>query len=220
MRNPRATFDGQLRELDDRLLAMGRETEVILQDSLLALAERDVHMADATIARDDVVDMMRLNIESRCIELIATQQPAAKDLRRIFAALSIAGDVERVADYAVDVCRTAKRLADRPLFKPLVDIPRMARTVVGMLKDSLDGFVTRDLSLIEKMISDDDEVDHLYKYLHEELCEFMKKDPGLVDQAVQLLLIARYLERIADHVTNIGERVFYVETGELRELHQ
>ena len=156
----------------------------------------------------------------RAMEIIATQQPAARDLRRVFAALSIASDVERVGDYSVDICKTAKRLAEKPLFKPLVDIPRMERIVVQMLRDSLEGFVSRDLAIIEKMINDDDEVDHLYRYLHDELCDFMKKDPELVDQAVQLLLISRYLERIADHITNIGERVFYVETGELKELHQ
>ncbi len=220
MRNPRMAFEGQLRELDEMVLEMGRETVVILESAIRALALRDVPLAERTIARDDVVDKMRFDLEKTCMELIATQQPAAKDLRRIFAAISITSDIERVADYCVDICRTAKRLADRPLFKPLVDIPRMEQTVVTMLRESLDGFVSRDLSLVEKMIRDDDEVDHLYRYLHDELIDFMRKDPELVDQAVQLLLISRYLERIADHITNIGERVFYVETGELKELHQ
>lgn len=220
MRNPRVAFENQLRELEDDLLTMGKEAAIMLGDSLLALKTRDVILAERTIERDDVVDELRFAIERKAMELTATQQPAARDLRRIFACISIASDVERVGDYSVDICKTAVRLADRPLFKPLIDIPKMEETVVQMLQDSLEGFVSRDLALIEKMISDDDEVDHLYRYLHDELCEYMKKDPGLVDQAVQLLLIARYLERIADHITNIGERVYYVETGELRELHQ
>lgn len=220
MRNPRLAFENQLRELEDSLLKMGREAAAMLENALLALETQDVSLAEATITRDDVVDELRFAIEKKAIELIATQQPAAKDLRRIFACISIASDVERVGDYSVDICKTAKRLAERPLFKPLVDIPRMEKIVVGMLKDSLDGFVSRDLDLIEKMIAADDEVDHLYHYLHDELCEFMKKDPDKVDQAVQLLLISRYLERVADHITNIGERVYYVETGDLRELHQ
>lgn len=220
MPHPRRVFDRQLAKLDEDLLAMGRETEAMLGDALKALEERDIALADETIARDDVVDKYRFDIEMRAMEIIATQQPAARDLRRVFAALSIASDVERVGDYSVDICKTAKRLAEKPLFKPLVDIPRMERIVVQMLRDSLEGFVSRDLAIIEKMINDDDEVDHLYRYLHDELCDFMKKDPELVDQAVQLLLISRYLERIADHITNIGERVFYVETGELKELHQ
>ena len=220
MRNPRLAFENQLRELEDTLLKMGREAAAMLENALLALETQDVSLAEATIARDDVVDELRFAIEKKAMELTATQQPAARDLRRIFACISIASDVERVGDYSVDICKTAKRLAERPLFKPLVDIPRMEKIVVGMLKDSLDGFVSRDLDLIEKMIAADDEVDHLYHYLHDELCEFMKKDPELVDQAVQLLLISRYLERVADHITNIGERVYYVETGDLRELHQ
>lgn len=220
MPNPRLQFENQIRELEDMLLRMGKESEAMLEDALRALKDRDVDLAERTMKRDDVVDELRFGVERKSIELIATQQPAAKDLRRIFACLSIASDVERVGDYSVDLCKTARRLADRPLFKPLVDIPRMEQMVVRMLKESLEGFVSRDLNLIEKMIGDDDEVDHLYKYLHEELCDFMKKDPDLVDQAVQLLLIARYLERVADHITNIGERVYYVETGELRELHQ
>ena len=220
MRNPRLAFENQLRELEDSLLKMGREAAAMLENALLALETQDVSLAEATITRDDVVDELRFAIEKKAIELIATQQPAAKDQRRIFACISIASDVERVGDYSVDICKTAKRLAERPLFKPLVDIPRMEKIVVGMLKDSLDGFVSRDLDLIEKMIAADDEVDHLYHYLHDELCEFMKKDPDKVDQAVQLLLISRYLERVADHITNIGERVYYVETGDLRELHQ
>ena len=220
MRNPRLAFENQIRELEDTLLKMGREAAAMLENALLALETQDVSLAEATITRDDVVDELRFAIEKKAMELTATQQPAARDLRRIFACISIASDVERVGDYSVDICKTAKRLAERPLFKPLVDIPRMEKMVVGMLKDSLDGFVSRDLELIEKMIAADDEVDHLYHYLHDELCEFMKKDPKLVDQAVQLLLISRYLERVADHITNIGERVYYVETGDLRELHQ
>lgn len=220
MRNPRLAFENQLRELEDTLLNMGKEAAAMLEDSLKSLATRDITLADATIDRDDIVDEFRFAIEKKAMELIATQQPAAKDLRRIFACLSIAADVERVGDYSVDISKTAKRLAAKPLFKPLIDIPRMEKMVVQMLQDSLDGFVSRDLKLVEKMIASDEDVDHLYHALHDELCEFMKKDPNLVDQAVQLLLISRYLERVADHITNIGERVFYVETGELRELHQ
>jgi phosphate transport system protein len=220
MRNPRLAFENQLKELEDNLLTMGREAAAMLENALRALETRDVALADETIERDDIVDDLRFGIEKKAMELTATQQPAARDLRRIFACLSIASDVERVGDYSVDICKTAKRLAGSPLFKPLVDIPRMEKIVVQMLKDSLDGFVSRDLELIERMIASDDEVDHLYRYLHDELTEYMKKDPELVDQAVQLLLIARYLERVADHITNIGERVYYVETGDLKELHQ
>ena len=220
MPRPRVSFDKQLAELDSMLLEMGREAESMLKNALKALEERDVELADRTIAHDDVVDRLRVDVERTAIRLIATQQPAAKDLRRIFAATSIAMDIERVGDYSLDICKAAKRLAARPLFKPLIDLPRMEQIVVKMLKQALDGFVTRDLDLIKRIIKNNNEVDGLYKYLHEELCGFMKQDPGLVDQAVQLIVIARNLERIADHITNIGERVCYVETGELIELHE
>lgn len=219
MISPRKRFHADLASLDEALLKMGRTAEEMLVKALEALKNRDLTLADETIALDDVVDSLNLEIETTCLELIATQQPAARDLRTIFAAIKISGDVERVGDYVVDIAKAAKRLADRPLFKPLIDIPRMQEFVRQMLHESLEAFVTRDLSLIHKMVEDDDEVDRLYRYLHDELVEFMKKDSSLVDQAVTLLLISRYLERIADHITNIGERVFYVETGELKELH-
>ena len=220
MLNPRKSFQSQLEELDSTLLGMGRLAEQMLSKVLQALSARDIALADEVIAMDDEVDKLNLEIGTKSMQLIATQQPAARDLRVILAAIQIASDVERVADYAVDIALTAKRLADRPLFKPLVDIPRMQELVKEMLRDSLEGFVTRDLELIRRMINADDEVDHLYHYLHDELIDFMKKDSNLVDQAVHLLLIARYLERVADHITNIGERVYYVETGEIKELHK
>lgn len=216
---PRKKFETQLEELDQMLLRMGRTAEDMLSKALQALANRDIPLAELVIATDDTVDEMNRQIELKSIQLIATQQPAARDMRVIFAASQITGEVERVGDYAVSIARTAIRLADRPLFKPLIDIPRMSEMVKEMLREGLDGFVTRDLNLIHKMIQRDDDVDHLYKYLHEELIDFMKKDSSLIDQAVHLLLIARYLERIADHITNIGERVIYMETGEMKELH-
>lgn len=220
LNSPRKAYEAQLTELNETLLSMSRAAEDMLRKALVALADRDVPLADEAIRDDDRVDAYNRDIEDRCLKLIATQQPAARDLRTIIAALGIATDVERVGDYAVDIAKTAKRLADKPLFKPLVDIPRMADIVRDMLERAIDSFISRDLKLVQAMIEMDDEVDHLYKYLHEELVGFMKKDPELIEQAVQLLLIARYLERVADHITNIGERVYYVETGELRELHQ
>lgn len=219
MYNPRVSFLNQLEELERLLLEMGRAAEVMLEQALNALARRDVELANDTIVSDDKVDYLKLEIESKSMELIATQQPAAKDLRRIFGAILIASDVERVADYSVNICESAIKLADKPLFKPLIDIPKMEQVVVKMLKESLEGFVNRDLELIEQMILDDEEVDNLYESLYDELREFMKKDPSLVDQAVELVLISRHLERIADHITNIGERVYYVETGEFKEFH-
>ncbi|MGI6129706.1 MAG: phosphate signaling complex protein PhoU [bacterium] len=218
MTNPRIAFEKELRELDDSLLTMGKEAETMLENALTALAQQDIKLADKVIEHDDIVDDMRFAVEKKCIELIATQHPAAKDLRRIFAAIAIASDVERVGDYSVDIAKIVKRLPHQPFFKPLIDIPKMERAVAKMLREGLEGFVSRDLDLIEKMLNSDDEVDRLYEMLHDELCDFMKRDPSTIDQAVQLLLVSRYLERIADHITNMGERVFYVETGKIIEV--
>lgn len=219
MVRPRRRFEQELSELEQLILRMGAISEDMLTRMIQALRERNVELAEETVRMDDQVDALNLEIETICIKLIATQQPQARDLRRIIAALKIAGDVERVADYAVDICLVGRELADKPLFKPLEDIPRMQEVVKRMLHETLDAFVTRDLDLVYKMIADDEEVDTLYDNLYVELKEFMKQDSSLVDQAVPLILITRYLERIADHITNIGERVFYVETGELKELH-
>ncbi len=215
----RKRFEQELAELDQLILRMGAISEDMLSRMIRALKDRNVNLAEETVRMDDQVDALNLEIETTCIRLIATQQPQARDLRRIIAALKISGDVERVADYAVDICLVVRELADKPLFKPLEDIPRMQEVVKRMLHETLDAFVTRDLELVYKMIADDEEVDTLYENLYVELKGFMKRDPSVIDQAVPLILITRYLERIADHITNIGERVFYVETGELKELH-
>ncbi|NMA55422.1 MAG: phosphate signaling complex protein PhoU [Firmicutes bacterium] len=218
MASPRTTFSQELRELDDQILIMGKEAESMLENALIALAEQNLDLAHETINHDDIVDDMRFSIEKKCIELIATQHPKAKDLRRIFAAIAIASDVERVADYSVDIAKIVRRLPDKPFFKPLIDIPKMERAVAKMLREGLEGFVSRDLDLIKKVLLSDDEIDALYEMLHDELVDFMKRDPSTIDQAVQLLFVSRYLERIADHITNIGERVFYVETGQVIKM--
>ncbi len=215
----RESFDRELQVLQKDLLKMGMVAEDMVHKALQALANRDMALADTVVAMDDEVDRLNLEIESRCLQLIALQQPMAKDLRTIAAVMKIITDVERVGDYAVDIAKESVKLADRPLFKPLVDIPNMAELVKKMLRESLEGFVTRDLNLIHQMIRHDDDVDHLYKYLFDELMGFMEKDPRLVYQALHLLMITRSLERIADHITNIGERVIYMETGEMKELH-
>jgi phosphate transport system protein len=215
----RESFDRELQVLQKDLLKMGMVAEDMVHKSLQALANRDVALADAVMSMDDEVDRLNLEIESKCLRLIALQQPMAKDLRTIAAAMKIITDVERVGDYAVDIAKEAVKLADRPLFKPLIDIPKMAELVQKMLRESLEGFVTRDLNLIHQMIRDDDGVDHLFKSLFEELIQFMERDSSLVFQAVHLLMITRCLERIADHITNMGERVIYMETGEIKELH-
>ena len=215
----RKAFDEELNKLQEDLADMGAVVENMLGKAIQALMNRDVKLADEAVKMDDIVDRYNLDIEGRALKLLALQQPMARDLRTIAAAMKIITDVERGGDYAVDIALLAKRLAEAPLFKPLEDIPKMAKMVKEMLRETLKAFVTCDLNLVQHMISLDDDVDHLYHSLYDELTGYIKKDPKLTDQAVPLLLIARYLERIADHITNIGERIYYMETGELKELH-
>ncbi|MDO8683082.1 MAG: phosphate signaling complex protein PhoU [Armatimonadota bacterium] len=215
----RVSFDEQLKELQQDLLRMGGAVEQMLFKCVKALVERDIPLADETIQMDDIVDGYNLDIEMKCLRLLALQQPMARDLRTIAATLKIITDVERMGDYAVDIAKTARILSEKPLFKPLVDIPKMAELVQKMLRESLEAFVKRDTAMIEKIVKEDDEVDRLNRTLHDELVVYIEKDPTLASQAVRLILIARYLERIADHITNVCERIYYMETGNIKELH-
>jgi phosphate transport system protein len=199
---------------------MGSLAAEAVHTSIRALAERDLALCDRVMEVENQIDALNLEIEERALQLLALQQPMARDLRTIAGVLRMSTDIERIGDYSVDTARQARNLADRPLFKPLVDILRMAHLVEKMLHDSLEAFVRRDLDLAMEAVLQDDEVDALYKSLHEELAEFVRKDPELVDQAMSLLLVGVYLERMADHVTNIGERIWFIETGKLKELHE
>lgn len=215
----RMAFADEIKLLQQDLLKMGNVVEMMLHKSIEALVTRNQALADEAIDMDDIVDDYNLSIENQCLRLLALQQPMARDLRTIAAALKIITDIERMGDYVVDVAKTAKTVSDKPLFKPLLDIPKMADLVKKMLRETLEAFVSRDLDLIQHMIDHDDQVDQLNRTLRDQLIEHMQKDTSIIPQAVALLMITRYLERLADHVTNVGERVYYMETGELKELH-
>ncbi len=215
----RHSFDEQLAALQQDVVRMGSLAAEAVQRSIQMLTDRSAD-AGAVMEIENQIDALNLGIESRAIELLARQQPMARDLRTIMAVLRIITDIERIGDYAVDTSRQAVMLAERPLFKPLVDIPRMAHLVQSMLHDTLEGFVHRDLRLAMQAVRRDDEVDAAYRALHDELAEFIQRDPSLTGQAIALLLIGTYLERQADHVTNIGERIWFMETGEMKELHE
>jgi phosphate transport system protein len=176
-------------------------------------------MAEAVIEADNPIDAQHLNLEERCVQLIATQQPMAKDLRTIAAVWAMSIDLERMGDHAEDIARTTLRIAEQPLLKPLLDIPRMAETVLEMLRDGLDAFVLRDAVLAQSMAEKDDTVDHLYVQVFRELLTYMIEDPRTIRRATHLLMVAQALERIGDHATNIAERVIYMITGTLRELN-
>ena len=215
----RKSFDDELGEVKQDILKMGSVVEEMLVGSIKALRERNATLAEEIIAKDDVVDEYNLVIEQRCLELLALQQPMARDLRTLAAALYIIKDVERMGDYALDIAKAARKLADLEPVKPLVKIPRIAQIVQGMLHDSLQAFVNRDVEAISEVAREDDEVDALYRQVRDEMIDLIQANPDTAQRAVELILAARYLERIADHITNVGERIAYMETGEIRELH-
>jgi phosphate transport system protein len=217
-RRTRQAFDEQLEQLERQLLEMGTFVESMLHKAVRALEQQDVALAREVIDEDDVADDMDLSIEQNCMRLLALQQPMSRDLRTIGTVMKVIADVERIGDYSVDIARTAIRLAGAEYFKPLVDIPRMGEIVRGMLRNALQALVARDLNLVGDVIARDDLVDELWHGLRDELEQIMEGRPETVTQAVALLLVARYLERVADHTVNIAERVAYMETGKLETL--
>jgi len=218
MRRIRQSFEEQMEELEQRLLEMGAFVEDMLEKAVRALSEQDVELAREVIRADDVADDMDLEIEQHCMRLLALQQPMSKDLRIIGTVMKVIADVERIGDYSVDIARTAIKLSETAYFKPLVDIPKMAELVHGMLREALEALVRHDLQLVHQVIEEDEQVDEMWSRLLEELEEIMQAHPEVVPQGASLLLVARYLERIADHVVNVAERVDYMETGELTVL--
>ena len=218
MRRTRQAFDEQLQGLERRLVEMGNFVAGMLDRAVRALKDHDVELAHEVINADDTADQMDLDIEQHCMRLLALQQPMSRDLRTIGTVMKVIADVERVGDYSVDIAKTAITLAKTEYFKPLEDIPQMADLVRKMLRLSLEALVEGDLELVYQVVALDDQVDRLWYKLHDQLQEKMQQQPELVPQAMSLLLVARYLERTADHTVNIAERVAYRETGKLEAL--
>ena len=218
MRRTRQAFDEQLAELEQRLLKMGEFVETMLEKAGRALVTHDVKLAEEAIAADDTADDMDLEIEQHCMRLLALQQPMSRDLRTIGTVMKVIADVERIGDYSVDIAKTAIELAQTEYYKPLEDIPQMVEIVRWMLRQALEALVAHDLALVATVIERDDEVDRLWYRIREQVEKVMQARPEVVPQAVALLLVARYLERVADHTVNIAERVAYMETGRLEVL--
>lgn len=216
----RNTFDYELAALQQKILAMGNLVENMLDKGVKSLQNKDSDLAREVIALEEVVDSLEREIEQKCLQLIATQQPLAKDLRRIAAGFKIITDLERMADYCEDIAKVTLRLEGQPLIKPLIDIPHMNVLAQKMVKDALDSYVQENIELAYKMCQDDDLVDHLYAQIIRELLTYMMEDPRTISQATSLLFVGRYIERIADHATNIGERVIYMITGEIKALNE
>ena len=189
----------------------------MIASSVDALIRGDVVKAKEVVNQDDVVDELDLEIEHLCLRLIATQQPVAHDLRVIGSALKVITDIERIADYAVDIAKIGRRLAKaETLYRPLTDLPRLTQLSRGMLRDALQAFVNRDLALVEKVIRDDDDVDDLYHQMRLTLTHTIQNEPTHGLLAMNTLFAAKYLERVSDHVVNIAERVYFIETGALK----
>lgn len=210
----RQSFDQELETLRQDLVHMGQIVRNAIKDAVDALARRDKALAQQIMDGDDIIDAMQVDIEDRCISLIARQQPVATDLRILGTGLKITTDLERIGDHAFDIAKIVLLIGDEPLIKPLVDIPRMAEMAQSMLDDSLQAYLNLDIQLAEKVCRDDDMVDQLYYQVFRELLTYMLVDPQKINQATQLIFVARYLERIADHSTNVAEWVIYLVTGE------
>jgi phosphate transport system protein len=214
----RTTFHKKLREIQDEVLVMGSMAEKALTFSVKALKDRDLDLAQQIVADDIKVNKKRFEIEEECIQLIATQQPMASDLRTIISALNIVSEVERIGDHAEGIAKIVLMIGDEPPLKPLIDIPRMTEKTVDMLHRSLDTFVKGDAATARKIVAEDDEVDNLYDQVFRELLTFMAEDPKTITRATRLIWVAHNLERSADRVTNICERVVYMVTGKMEEL--
>jgi len=215
----RTVFERQLTEIQEDMLVIGGMVESAIQRSIDALKNRDVELAHQIIADDVKINRKRYDTEEKCLELMATQQPLASDLRTIVAVLHIIVDLERMADHGEGIAKIALMLADEPPLKPYIDIPRMAQAGIAMLRASLEAFNLRDAQRARAICNDDDEVDALYDQVYRELLTFMIQDPRTIQRATHLIWVAHNLERIADRVTNVCERVVYLVEGRIEELN-
>ncbi len=217
----RHRYEEELQALKQRLLTMGALVEERAHRAVHALIDRRLDEAEAVIMADEEVNDLQIEIDHRCVTLLALQQPAASDLRLITAALKINDDLERIGDQAVNIAQSVIKVLPQPPLKPLIDIPRMADIAQSMTRDSLDAFVKRDADLARSVLKRDDEVDQLKDQVFRELLTYMMADPGTIQRALALILISRNIERIADHATNIAEDViFLVEAKDVRHRHE
>lgn len=210
-----AIFDEELRFLKERVLRIGSLVEVAIHDSVKSLVERDSDLARKVIERDHKINAIDVEIDEECIRLIALRQPKARDLRFITTAMKITTDLERIGDLAENIAERAIELNDEPQLKPYIDIPRMAEITEEMVRDSLDAFVRGCSKVPYEVIKKDDDVDHLNIQVFNELLFYMIQDPNTASRAIKISYVSKYLERIADHATNIAEMVIYMCEGKI-----
>lgn len=206
-------YEEELRGLRTRLLKMGGLVERQISEAVEALVKRNSEQAREVIGRDGEVNRMDSEIDEHCLRLLALHQPAASDLRFITTGLKITTDLERIGDNAVNISERVLELNEEPTLKPYIDIPRMAEVAQSMVKDSIDAFMRNDPALAEEVIARDDEVDQLNYQIYRELLSYMAEDPHVIARATRILFVSKYLERIADHATNIAEMVVFMVKG-------
>ena len=215
----REQFIRELQAVQSSMLVMASMVEKAIQRSVNALKTRDIKLAQEVVDDDFKINQQRFGIEEQCLLIITTQQPVASDLRIIAAVLNIITDLERMGDHAEGIAKIAIMIGDEPPLKPLVDVPRMEELSRSMLRRSMDAFVARDADAAKAIGAEDDVIDNLYEQVYRELLTFMMADPGTINRATHLLWVAHNLERIADRVTNICERVIFLVTGRMDEIN-
>ncbi len=206
-------YEEDLRKLREDILYMGGLVEDQIQKAVKSLVDRDSDSANIIIERDHEVNRLDVDIDDLCIRLLALHQPAGRDLRFITTGLKITTDLERIGDMAVNICERALELNEEPQLKPYIDIPRMAHIAEGMIRESLDAFVREDTDLALKVCKDDEQVDQLNSQIFREVITFMIGDPLTINRAMKISSVSKYLERIADHATNIAEMVIFMVKG-------
>lgn len=215
----RKGFHEQLKELENEMIKMGSIVEEAIYKSIKSLKDQDLELADEVMEEDDKIDDYEIELEEKTTQLIALQQPVAKDLRKIIVISKLATDLERIGDHASNIANMTKQIGDEPLIKPLIDIPRMTDIVTRRLRDSLEAFVNLDVEKAKEVAREDEEIDILDEQILRELITFMIEDPSKIQQATSLMFISRFLERIGDHSTNVCERVIYMATGERENFY-
>ena len=212
-------IDTELKHLQERLLFMGGLVEEAIGRAMRALVSRDAALAQQVVTSDAAVNMLEIEVDDLCLKFLALHHPEASDLRFVTMAFKINNDLERMGDLAVNIAERTLDLLKDPLLKPLIDIPRMAAMAQGMVKDSLDAFVRRDADLAREICRRDDDVDNINQQLFRELLTYMLQDPRTIERAVELILVGRHLERLADHATNIAEDVVFLVQGRTIKHH-
>ncbi|MBU0630585.1 MAG: phosphate signaling complex protein PhoU [Candidatus Margulisbacteria bacterium] len=208
-------FDQEMGELKDTILKMGVMVQGLIYKSVDSLKKLDKELAEEVVREDERVDQLELEIDEKCIQLVALRQPEASDLRFLMTGMRIANDLERIGDLSEDIAQRAIELSGQPLLKPLIDIPKMARLAQESVGLALDAFINRDLKKAKEIWAKEKEVDKLRDLVHDELVEIMSKDSTTVAKAIPLLLVSRHLERISDHATNICEDIVYMVEGKV-----